>query len=101
MDDHLDKLRHRGEEIAVAHTQHPELRIIVSTGYEKWLIKSMSGDIPRFVYYDYDDGWVCSCPYFLYRGKCKHIFCMEYIRTTKVFIPQYDSELDGEQTLDL
>jgi putative transposase len=48
----------------------------------EYRVKSQSGS-GEYRVYATEKGWLCSCPDFVYREKCKHIFAVEFSKTLR------------------
>lgn len=77
-----DKVLESGKKIARVHQEHPEFNLIQDPDENFFLYSVRS--TPRGQAYGVmqDDNGVydCACPYFEFKGACKHIYAVMYLR---------------------
>jgi len=73
-----DKVLESGKKIAQAHILHPEWDLVKETDDFIWRIRSTPRGNPYIVIST--DGYICDCPYFKFKGACKHIYCIMVLR---------------------
>ena len=93
----LDEVENRVYQRALGivhdHTSYPERRVIVITGLSEWAVMSAENpDKAHCVKYDEDEGYVCSCTYYNFKGQCKHIKAIKLVKERQIYCPMNDNQ---------